>query len=87
MDNKVTIYTRHFCGYSSRAVNLLERKGIPFEEVDVSNEPSRRAEMIERAGGQSTFPQVFIGERHIGGSDELHELDEAGELDALLGVA
>ena len=80
---RVTIYTRPYCGYCSRALALLEDKGADFEEIDVGFEPERRQEMIQRAG-RATFPQIFVGERHIGGCDELMALERQGELDLLL---
>ena len=80
----VVIYTRQFCGYCSAAKKLLETKGVAFEEHDATNAPEVRQEMIQRANGRSTFPQIFIGERHVGGCDDLHALERAGELDALL---
>ncbi len=83
---KITIYTTSYCGYCFRAKALLNRKGAPFEEIDVSD-PARRRQMMERANGGRTVPQIFIGDRHVGGSDELHELDRRGELDPLLQAA
>ena len=80
----VTIYTTPFCGFCHAAKRLLSRKGVNFEEVDVSGDVLLRREMMERAGGRRTVPQIFIGERHIGGSDDLHSLEAKGELDALL---
>lgn len=79
----VVIYTRQFCGYCSAAKKLLETKGVRFEEHDATYAPDVRQEMIKRAG-RSTFPQIFINERHVGGCDDLHALERAGELDALL---
>lgn len=79
----VTIYTRPFCGYCARALKLLTEKGADFEEIEAGMDPIKRKEMIERSGG-STFPQIFIGDRHIGGCDELMTLDRKGELDPLL---
>jgi glutaredoxin 3 len=79
----VRIYTTPFCPYCARAKSLLARKGVGFEEIDVYMNPEARAEMTARCGGR-TVPQIFIGERYIGGCDELHALDEAGELDPLL---
>ena len=78
----VTMYTTGWCGYCARARALLERKGVRWHEIDVDDAP-RRAEMIARSG-RNKVPQIFIGERHIGGSHELAELDRSGELDALL---
>ena len=81
---KVEIYTSPFCGYCFRAKRLLDSKGVSFEEFDVMMDQAKREEMVERAGGRSTVPQVFIDGRHIGGCDELHALDRAGKLDPLL---
>jgi glutaredoxin 3 len=81
---EVVIYTREFCGYCSRAVSLLTSKGAQFQEIPAGMDPEKRREMIERAGGRSTFPQIFIDGKHIGGSDELSDLDRAGKLDGLL---
>jgi glutaredoxin 3 len=83
-DMSVTIYTRMMCGYCTAAKRLLEKKGISYVENDASFSPELRSEMIQRANGRATFPQIFIGDRHIGGSDELHELERAGKLDKLL---
>ena len=80
----VTIYTRDFCGYCSRALWLLNEKGAPVTEIEAGMDADLRHEMRERAGGESTFPQIFIGNDHIGGCDELEELEEEGRLDALL---
>lgn len=80
----VTIYTRTMCGYCAAAKRLLDRKGVNYTEHDASFSPELRREMIQRANGRSTFPQIFIGETHIGGSDDLHALEQAGKLDALL---
>lgn len=84
MTAKVEIYTSEFCGYCFRAKRLLSRKGVAFSEFDVFAEPARRDEMIARAGGRTSVPQIFIGNRHIGGCDELHDLDAQGALDPLL---
>ena len=80
----IVIYTRQFCGYCSAAKKLLETKGVTYEEHDATHAPEVRQEMIARANGRSTFPQIFIDERHVGGCDDLHALERAGELDALL---
>jgi len=80
----VTIYTRMGCGYCMAAKRLLDRKGINYTEHDASFSPELRQEMINRAKGRSTFPQIFIGDVHVGGSDELHALERDGRLDALL---
>ena len=84
---KVVLYTTAFCGYCARAKALLESKGVAFEEIDVTFSPDKRAEMKARANGRSTVPQIWIDGQHVGGSDELHALDRAGELDPLLGTA
>ena len=81
---EVVIYTRDFCYYSEAAKELLTRKGVAFTEINATGNRELRKEMIERANGGSTFPQVFIGETHVGGCDELYALDDAGKLDALL---
>ncbi|MHA7971518.1 glutaredoxin 3 [Rhizobium terricola] len=80
----VTIYTRQGCGYCSRAKALLESKGVDFLEHDATGKPELRQEMISRSNGGMTFPQIFIGDSHVGGCDDLHALDRAGKLDALL---
>jgi len=80
----VTIYTKAWCSYSQAAKALLGRKGIHFTEIDIDREPPRRAEMIERSGGRSTVPQVFVGPTHVGGCDDLYALDAKGGLDPLL---
>ncbi|MFT4954322.1 MAG: glutaredoxin 3 [Brevundimonas sp.] len=81
---KVVIYTKPYCPYCVRALALLERKGADFEEIEAAFDPEKKAEMIQRANGARTFPQVFIGDTHVGGSDELHALDARGGLDELL---
>ncbi|MGR3435615.1 MAG: glutaredoxin 3 [Shimia sp.] len=80
----VTIYTTPICGFCHRAKRLLASKGVSFTEIDVMAEPSRRAEMVQRANGGRTVPQIFVGDTHVGGSDDLAALDRAGKLDALL---
>jgi glutaredoxin 3 len=79
----VTIYTRMMCGYCAAAKRLLERKGVSYTEHDASFSPALRQEMVSRSG-RSTFPQIFVGEVHVGGSDELHALEAQGRLDGLL---
>lgn len=83
---KVEIYTKAFCGYCARAKALLNSKGIAFEEYDISMGGPKRAEMLDRAGGGGTVPQIFIDGRHIGGSDDMAALDRKGQLDPLLGL-
>lgn len=79
----VVIYTRPFCGYCSRAISLLKHKGVAFTEIEAGMSPDLRREMVQRSG-RNTFPQIFIGGRHIGGCDEMLALERAGELDPLL---
>lgn len=81
---KVEIYTKAFCPYCSRAMRLLGSKGVEPTEYDITLGGPKRAEMIDRAHGRTTVPQVFIDGRHIGGSDDLAALDQAGKLDPLL---
>ena len=81
---KVEIYTKAFCPYCTRAMRLLDAKGVQPEEHDITMGGPKRAEMIERSGGRMTVPQVFIDGRHIGGSDDLAALDARGGLDPLL---
>jgi glutaredoxin 3 len=84
---EVVMYSSGWCGYCARARGLLERKGVPFREIKVDEDPADRQAMLARSGGRRTVPQIFIGERHIGGFDELYSLDQAGELDTLLSRA
>jgi glutaredoxin 3 len=79
----VTIYTTGLCGFCYRAKALLEAKGVAFEEIDVTFNPKKRAEMRKKAGSNSV-PQIWIGEHHVGGSDDLYALEQAGALDELL---
>lgn len=81
---RIEIYTTPWCSFCTAARRLLETKGAAFEETDVSGDPALRAEMMQRAKGRHTVPQIFIDGRHIGGCDELHALDRAGKLDPLL---
>jgi glutaredoxin 3 len=80
---RVEIYTTHWCPYCHAAKALLEDKGVPYSEVDVDG-PVERAQMIQRAHGRRTVPQIFIGDRHVGGYDEIAALDRRGQLDPLL---
>ncbi len=82
---EITIYSRPFCGYCDLAKRLLERKGLGYSNIDVGAEPDRKAEMISRSGGRMTFPQIFVGDTHVGGYTDLAALDRRGGLDALLG--
>ena len=80
----IEIYTTRYCSYCHAAKALLKRKGAAFTEIDLGRDWERRNEMIKRANGGVTVPQIFIGALHVGGSDELHALERAGRLDALL---
>ena len=80
----IEIYTTRYCPYCVAAKALLKRKGAVYTEIDVSGDWEQREAMIERAGGQMTVPQIFIGDLHVGGSDELHALERAGKLGPLL---
>ena len=82
--SNITIYTKPYCPYCIRAVDLLEKKGVAFTEIEAAFDPEKRKEMMQRTGGRGTFPQIFIGERHIGGCDEMMALERAGQLDPLL---
>jgi glutaredoxin 3 len=82
---EVRIYTARYCPYCASAKSLLKRKSIPFIEIDISGNWERRDEMIEKANGRVTVPQIFIGDVHVGGSDELRALEREGKLDQLLG--
>ena len=81
---KITIYTRKFCGFCSAAKSLLKSKGVQYKELDGTYDPKIREEMIRKSNGGRTFPQIFIGDIHVGGCDELHALDRAGNLDPML---
>lgn len=83
---QVEIYSTLFCPYCARAKSLLGRKGVEYVNIDVMEEPARRDEMVSRAGGRTSVPQIFIDGEHIGGSDDLHALERAGALDAKLGA-
>ena len=83
----IEIYTQPFCGYCYRAKKLLDDKGVAYEEIDVMEYPARRAEMVERADGRTSTPQIFIDGRAIGGCDDMVALNRTGELDILLGRA
>lgn len=83
---KVEIYTSPWCGYCARAKRLLDNKGVSYEEFDIMAQPKRRTEMMARAGGRTSVPQIFIDGLHIGGCDDAHALDRVGKLDPLLGL-
>ena len=80
----IKIYTTRYCPYCVQAKALLKRKGVDFAEVDVGRDWERRSEMVERAHGRMTVPQIFIGATHVGGCDDLYALEQAGKLDLLL---
>ena len=80
----VEIYTSPLCGFCHAAKRLLSSKGVSFAEVDVLAQPERKVEMVQRANGGRTVPQIFIGDTHVGGCDELYALEQAGKLDQLL---
>ncbi len=82
---EVTMYSTGWCPYCDRARGLLQRKGIAVTEIKVDEDAAQRDAMLKRSGGRRTVPQIFIGDRHVGGFDDLYALDKAGELDALLG--
>lgn len=80
----VIIYSTPICPYCARAKSLLDRKGVSYTDIDVYGDRALRAQMVEKAGGRTSVPQIFIDGQHIGGSDELHALERAGKLDPLL---
>jgi glutaredoxin 3 len=80
----VEIYTTPICGFCHAAKRLLTQKGVDFVEIDVMADPGRRPEMVQRANGGRTVPQIFVGDDHVGGCDDLYALERAGKLDALL---
>jgi glutaredoxin 3 len=81
---EVVIYTTMFCPFCQSAKALLTKKGVPFKEIPVEGDRAGRAAMTARANGRTTVPQIFFGDRHIGGCDDLHALDASGQLDALI---
>ena len=81
---RIEIYTTRYCGYCQAAKALLTRKGVTFSEIDVTGDQAERDRMVERASGRMTVPQIFIGATHVGGFDDLYDLDRAGKLDPLL---
>jgi glutaredoxin 3 len=87
MTNVVEIYTTRTCGYCRAAKELLKSKSVMFREFDVSGDPALREEMIKRANGRMTVPQIFIGDIHLGGCDDIYALDRQGELDSILASA
>ncbi len=84
MPAPIEIYTTPICGFCMRAKRLLSSKGVEFTEIDLFEQPGRRSEMMDRSGGRHTVPQIFIGESHVGGCDDLFALESAGKLDPML---
>ncbi|HEY0921884.1 MULTISPECIES: glutaredoxin 3 [Rheinheimera] len=82
--SQVTIYTKAYCPYCVRAKSVLDNKGVAYQEIRIDEQPELRPQMIERAAGRTTVPQIFIGGQHIGGCDDMLALDAAGKLDPLL---
>ncbi len=81
---QVEIYTSPLCGFCHAAKRLLKEKGVSFSEIDILSDPSRKSEMVQRSNGGRTVPQIFVGDLHLGGCDDLYALDRAGKLDMLL---
>ena len=84
---EIVMYSTGWCPYCDRARALLERKGLPFREVKVDEDPAERDAMLARSGGRRTVPQIFVGDHHVGGFDDLYALEKAGKLDELTGRA
>ena len=84
--SKVLIYTGPSCPYCVAAKALLKNKNVSFEEINLGEQPDKMNEMLQKSGGRRTVPQIFIGETHVGGSDELHALEKAGKLNSLLNI-
>lgn len=80
----VEVYTQPLCGFCTAAIRLLTSKGAQIVEIDTAREPGKRAEMMQRANGRRTTPQIFVGNTHVGGCDDLYDLERAGKLDQLL---
>jgi len=81
---EVIIYSKDYCPYCVKAKTLLKRKGVAFREIDITRDENLQKEVFEKSGGRRTVPQIFIGNHHVGGFDDLHALDKEGKLDALL---
>ena len=80
----ITMYTRSWCPYCTASKRLLQQKGLAFTEIEIEAKPGARQEMIQKAGGRTSVPQIFIGERHVGGCDDLYALEDRGQLDGLV---
>ncbi len=87
MAGRIVIYTTQYCPYCTQAKRLLRQKGVQFEEIDVSNDPELRRQMVHKAGGRMTVPQIFVNDSWIGDCDEIYALERAGKLDSLLNPA
>lgn len=87
MSKSITLYTKDYCPFCHRARALLRSKGVSFTDIEIGFSQSMTQEMVKRSGGRRTVPQIFIGDQHVGGSDELVALERAGKLDALLGLS
>jgi len=85
--SRVEIYSTLFCPYCARAKTLLERKGVAYKNIDIIEDTSKRDEMLQRSGGRTSVPQIFIDGEHVGGFDDLAALDRAGKLDGKLGLS
>ncbi len=83
---EVVIYSKITCGYCARAKALLQSKGVAYTDIDIGADPAQKPAMVERAGGRTSVPQIFIDGRHVGGCDDLHALEADGKLDPLLGL-
>ncbi len=86
MTINIDVYYSQYCGYCHRAKMLLDNKGVKYNEISVDNQPEKRAEMIERSGGITSVPQIFIKNEHVGGCDDLYALESQGTLDEKLGL-
>jgi len=86
VQSKIVMYATSWCPYCSRARRLFQLKQVEFEEIDIDDIPGARSTMVERSGGRSSVPQIFIGDKHVGGSDDLYALDKSGGLDPLLNL-
>lgn len=84
MSKPIVMYSQSYCPYCAAAAALLTKKGVAYEVIDLGKEPHRREEMLERSLGKRTVPQIFIGDQHVGGFDDMNALDKKGELDGLL---
>jgi glutaredoxin 3 len=80
----VTMYTKPYCGFCHAAKRLLAKKGVEFNEIDIQAKPELRAEMIQKSGGRFTVPQIWVGEQHVGGFDDMYDLEQTGKLDPML---